>query len=126
MNLSICLQIPNDGRILSVKVLLDNGSMRSCMSWKFVENNQISTKQVAKSIPIYNVDATLNKSKTIKAYVEIWMIIQNHVKRIQFAVPDLGEANLFIRYEWLKKHNPDVNWRASTFDFLMNVDTWPP
>ena len=49
------------------------------------------------------------------------MIIQDHVKRIQFAVSDLGEADVFIGYEWLKKHNPDVDWRASSLFF-----TWCP
>ena len=49
------------------------------------------------------------------------MIIQDHVERVQFPVSDLGEADVFIRYEWLKKHNPDMDWRASTLFF-----TWCP
>jgi hypothetical protein len=49
------------------------------------------------------------------------MIVQDHVKRMQFAISDLGETDIFIGYEWLKKHNPDVDWRASTLFF-----TWCP
>ena len=50
------------------------------------------------------------------------MIIQDHVERIQFAVSDLGKADIFIVYKWLKKHNPDVDWRASTLFFTQCPD----
>ena len=50
------------------------------------------------------------------------MIIQDHVERIQFAVSNLGEADVFIGYEWLKKHNPDVDWKASTLFFTQCPD----
>jgi len=50
------------------------------------------------------------------------MVVQDHVKRIQFAISDLGEADIFIGYEWLKKHNPDVDWKTSTLFFTWCLD----
>ena len=99
------------------------------MSRKFVDKHQIPTTKLTRPIPIYNADGTLNKGGKIEEYVEIQMIIQDHVERIQFAVSDLGEADVFIGYEWLKKHNPDVDWRASTLFFTCcpdecNYITW--
>jgi hypothetical protein len=73
-------------------------------------------------IPIYNADGTLNKDGTIKEYVEIRMIIQDHVERIQFAVSNIGESDVFIGHEWLKKHNPEVDWRKSALFFTQCPD----
>ena len=50
-------------------------------------------------------------------FAELRMIIQDHVERIQFVVTDLGEQDVFIGYEWLKKHNPDVDWQKETLYF---------
>jgi hypothetical protein len=77
---------------------------------------------LARPIPIYNADGTLNKEGTIKEYVEIRMIIQDHVERIQFAVTNLGDSDVFIGYKWLKKHNPKVDWRKSALFFTRCPD----
>ena len=64
----------------------------------------------------------LTKGETIKEYVKIQMIIQDHVERIQFTISDLGEADVFIGYKWLNKHNPDVDWKVSTLFFTQCPD----
>ena len=87
-----------------------------------MEKHQLPTRKLARPIPIYNADGTLNKGGTIKEYAEIQMIIQDHVEIIQFTISDLGEADVFIGYEWLKKHNPDVDWGASTLFFTRCPD----
>jgi hypothetical protein len=69
MNLPLKLQTLDDGRFLSVKALLDSGSTGSCISKRFVERNEIPTKQMPRPIPIYNADGTLNKDGTIKEFV---------------------------------------------------------
>jgi hypothetical protein len=122
MNLPLKLQTLDDGRFLSVKALLDSGSTGSCISKRFVEKNEIPTKQMPRPIPIYNADGTLNKDGTIKEYVKIRMIIQDHVERIQFAVSNIGESDVFIGHEWLKKHNPEVDWRKSALFFTRCPD----
>ena len=121
MNIPIQLKTLEDGRIIMNKALPDSESTGSCMSKWFVEKHELPTRKLAWPIPIYNADGTLNKGGTIKEYVKIRMIIQDHVERIQFAISDLGEADIFIGYEWLKKNNPDVDWRASILFF-----TWCP
>jgi hypothetical protein len=44
MNLPLKLQTLDNGRLFSVKALLDSGSMGSCMGKCFVEKDQIPTK----------------------------------------------------------------------------------
>jgi RNase H-like domain found in reverse transcriptase/Reverse transcriptase (RNA-dependent DNA polymerase)/Integrase zinc binding domain len=45
------------------------------------------------------------------------MVIQDHMERIHLAVSNLGKTELFIGHEWLKKHNPNIDWRMSTLTF---------
>ena len=41
------------------------------------------------------------------------MIVQDHVEEITFAISDLGNTDVYIGHEWLKKHNPDIDWEKS-------------
>ena len=36
---------------------------------------------------------------------------------IDFAVTDLGKTNVFIGYEWLKLHNPSIDWQEQSITF---------
>jgi len=46
------------------------------------------------------------------------MTIQDHVEEINFAVSDIGNSDVYIGHDWLKHHNPTVNWTRSRI--LMN------
>ena len=122
MNIPIRLQVLEDGQFLSVKALLDSGCTRLCMGRKYVQRNNIQTQKLARPIPVYNADGTLNQSGAITEFTELHMILNDHVERIQFAVTDLGEQDVFIGYEWLKKHNPDVDWQKETLYFSRCLD----
>jgi hypothetical protein len=106
-----------DGRIFSIKALLDSGCTGSCISRDFVKNNQIPTKRTPRPIPIYNADGSLNKDGSITEYVKMRMIVQDHIERIRLAVSNIGWNEVFIGHEWLHKHNPSVDWRKSTIIF---------
>jgi len=40
-------------------------------------------------------------------------MIEDHIKRIQFSVTDLGKRNVFLGHEWLQWHNPSIDWQLS-------------
>lgn len=46
------------------------------------------------------------------------MVIQDHVEDITFAVSNIGKENVYLGLDWLKKHNPSVDWTKSRI--LMN------
>ncbi|SJL16283.1 uncharacterized protein ARMOST_19803 [Armillaria ostoyae] len=45
------------------------------------------------------------------------MTIGNHSEHIDFAVTDLGSKDLYLRHDWLKRHNPVINWETGTIIF---------
>jgi hypothetical protein len=103
--------------MFAVKALLDSGCTGSAINKKFVEKHGISTKKVVRPILIYNADGMRNKAGSIREYVEIRMVIQDHVKRIQLAVMNTGNMELFIGLEWLQRHNPSIDWKKSQILF---------
>jgi len=46
------------------------------------------------------------------------MTVQDHVEEINFAVSDIGNSDVYIGHDWLKRHNPTIDWNKSRI--LMN------
>jgi hypothetical protein len=47
---------------------------------------------------------------------------QDHQERIDLAITKLGSHQLFLGYDWIKNHNPSINWQTGSIDF----DRCPP
>jgi len=43
--------------------------------------------------------------------------INGHTERIDTTVMDLNGIDIFLGYNWLVKHNPEVNWNIGTIQF---------
>ena len=61
------------------------------------------------TIPIYNVNSTLNKNKSIKEFAILQLAINDYYKHIDLAVTKLGDIDLFLRHDWLKIYNSSID-----------------
>ncbi|EGN97238.1 hypothetical protein SERLA73DRAFT_57352, partial [Serpula lacrymans var. lacrymans S7.3] len=104
MNITCRLTTLDTQRSTTIQVLLDSGCTGSCIDSKFVKNQKYQTHKILRPIPVYNADRTLNKDRAIKEFVELKMEIDDHSKRIHFAVTNLGSERMFLGHEWLLKH----------------------
>ena len=43
--------------------------------------------------------------------------INRHKKTLEAAVTDLDGTDIFLGYDWLVKHNPEINWKNGTIKF---------
>ena len=57
------------------------------------------------TIPVYNIDSTLNKNRSIKEFTILQLVINNYYKYIDLAIIELKNTDLFLEYNWLKIHN---------------------
>ena len=57
------------------------------------------------TIPVYNIDSTLNKNRFIKEFAILQLAINDYYKHINLAIIELGDINLFFEHNWLKIHN---------------------
>ncbi len=68
-------------------------------------------------IPVYNADGTRNQGGSITRYAEILLKIGDHVERIDLAVTELSDRQIFLGHDWLARHNPIINWKTGGLTF---------
>jgi hypothetical protein len=68
---------------------------------------------------VKNADRTNNTSGRVTNLLECIMEVigQDHQERINLAITKLGSHQLFLGYDWIKNHNPSINWQTGSIDF---------
>ncbi len=102
---------------LSTKVLVDSGCTSSAINRMFVEKHNILTHATAVPITIYNANRTRNQGGSITKYAEICLTIGDHSERIDLAMMELGDRQIFFGHNWLSRHNPIINWKTGGLTF---------
>jgi len=72
-----------------------------------VKEEQIKTKQMDRLFKIFDIDGTKNREVTRFALLKLE--INRHMERINVVVMDLNGIDIFLEYNWLVKHNLEVN-----------------
>src|SRR5215471_16395288 len=101
----------------TTKALLDSGCEGSCIDTDYVRQRNIRTTPFARPMPVYNADGTRNSAGSIYEYVTLELCIGSHWERIDFGVTNLGSEQIFLGHDWLKRHNPNINWRTNVVSF---------
>jgi len=94
----------------SIKALLDSGATRSFIDRDFVHSKEINTQILSHNILVFNVDGSLNEAGQISKVIDILLCYKTHSERMLLAVSRLGKQSLILGYNWLKDHNPKVDW----------------
>ena len=102
--------IMNTSELHSVKALLDCGATRSFIDRDFVHSKGMNTQTLLHNIPVFNVDGSPNEAGQISEVVDVVLYYKTHSKRMLLAVSGLGKQSLILGYNWLKDHNPKVDW----------------
>jgi hypothetical protein len=66
---------------------------------------------------VRNADETENILGRVKEKAYLAMKVGNHREVIRFFVSDIGRDNIILGHAWLRKHNPDINWRSQKLLF---------
>ena len=56
---------------------------------------------------VFNPNGTKNREVT--KFVLLKLKINKYIEKINITVIDLNSTDIFLRYDWLVKHNPEVN-----------------
>jgi len=100
---------------LKVKALVDSGCTHTGIDKQLVKDKRIQTKLIDFSFEVFNADGTKNREVTKVAPLEI--DINRHKETLEAAVTDLDGTDMFLKHNWLVKHNPEVNWKNETIKF---------
>jgi len=90
LNIRVKLTTTDTHKTFCKQALIDSGSTSSCISWKFIEENNLNTIQLPFLITCYNADGTTNKNSSVTEVVRMSMTIGDHQELIQLSVTNLG------------------------------------
>jgi len=97
-------------KLYSVKALLDSGATGSFIDREFVRSKGMNTRTLSRNIPVFNIDGSPNEAGQISEVVDVVLRYKTHSERMLLAVSGLGKQNLILSYDWVKDHNPKIDW----------------
>ncbi|KAJ6527027.1 hypothetical protein B0H19DRAFT_969970 [Mycena capillaripes] len=103
------LEALDTGKTRAVKALLDNGCTTTCIDRDYAKAEGFEQHELDVHIIARNADGTENARGKITHYVELIMTVGPHKERQRFLVTGLGKPRVFIGYDWLFKHNPEID-----------------
>ena len=95
---------------ISAEALLDSGENFIFIDREWARDKNIPLILLWNLIPVFNVDGTKNFAGNITHLANIIINYQGHHEQVIAEVMDLGKNQVILRYTWLKKHNPDIDW----------------
>ena len=101
----------------SIKALIDSGCTGSCINEEFVKKHNLNMTKLLKLIPVFNADGSSNVTGRLTHTVQLQVIIRDHKEIMEFGVSNLGTSDVFLGHDWLKHHNPEIDWKEKTIQF---------
>ena len=93
--------------------MVDSGASTLFINRRFVQENKVRTRKLKQPIRVYNIDGTENKAGAITEVAVLNMELGNeHITREVFTVTDIGPEDVMIGIDWLRYHNPEIDWYA--------------
>ena len=74
-------------------------------------------KDLENPLVVYNIDGTLNKTGTIRKYVDLPMTINGRRTTERLLVTGLGKLKIILGFPWLNEQNPVIDWKLGTVSF---------
>lgn len=103
--------------------MVDSGATTKFIHRRFIQQNRVKTRKLSKPIPLFNIDGTTNKDGTISEVAVLNMAIGEHTEQVVFIVTDIGAEDLIIGLDWLREHNPEIDWEEGSLCLSRCPDT---
>ncbi len=113
----ILIEMPSSRARINSSALIDSGCTSSAIDRAFVKKHSIPTRATAAPITVYNADGSRNSAGQITAFAELCITIGDHTERIDLAITDLKDRDVFLGHDWLVRHNPLINWQTGKMIF---------
>ena len=75
---------------------------------QLMKKERIKIEPINRLFEVFNINGTKNREFTQFALLELE--INKYKKHIDIAVTNLNSIDMFLGYNWLVKHNLEVNW----------------
>ena len=117
MMIPVTIQELNNLRGCSVTGLVDSGATGGFINERLVEERGFEREPLPLPVPVYNADGTPNRGGEITHVVRMRLQVQDHTEVCALAVTDTGKSDVIIGFNWLRKHNPEIDWEKGELKF---------
>ena len=97
--------------------LIDSGTTTNFVNKSFVEKHNLITTKLANPYEVRNADGTSNKAGNITHAVRAYIEIGTHKHTQYLLVTNLGDKDMYIGYQFLHRHNPEIDWAKGDWKF---------
>lgn len=98
--------------------MLDGGATNNYMDTSFASTHKISLVKKSTPMLVQTVDGTPISSGPVTHITEVMDIkMGDHQEQIAFNIANLGVFPLILGIPWLRKHNPQIDWRKNRVVF---------
>jgi predicted aspartyl protease len=112
----ILIMLKERNKKADIRALVDCGASTLFISKRFMKEKQVRTRKLTKEIPVRNIDGMSNVAGPILCFAELGLKIGDHEEeKVAFMVTDLGSDDVIIGIDWLRYHNPEIDWNAGKF-----------
>jgi len=121
--MQIDVRITYNGKEIDAEAVLDSGAEGVYCNTSFIKKYSLPTYDI--ELPVYprNVNGTLNKQGAICHAAILRMGIgTRHWENIEVAITNTGRHKILLGTDWLKAHNPSIDWSTNQLCF----DRCPP
>ena len=111
-----------NGKELQLQALVNSECTHTGINKQLVKEEKIKTESIDGSFEVFNTDKTKNGEVTQFALLEVK--INGHKEQIDVVVMDLNGIDMFLGYDWLVKHNPEIDWSKEIMRFMRCSKTY--
>ena len=112
LKLKVSIETTNTAEVKSIKSPVDSDTTGNFIDWEYICSHCLTTCQLSKPVPVFNVDRTPNDASSIIEVVDLILWYQDHSERTLFTVTSIYKQHLILGHSWLQKNNPEFNWAS--------------
>jgi len=96
--------------------LLDSGVTENFISLTYAKWLKLSFKRLLHERPLLNVDGTMNKTGSLKFYVDLQVQTGTKCTNMRFFLMDLRHHRVILGYPWFAANQPKIDWARGWID----------
>ncbi len=100
--------------------MIDSGASGNFMTPKYAKRHKLQTQTKKHPYELRVVDGTLisqNNGEVNQETHPLTTRIHDHEEVLQFDIVNLGRHDIILGRPWLRKHNPQINWKTENIQF---------
>ncbi len=107
---------------INARILLDSGAEGLMINEPFARKHSLTLRRLRHPFPAINVDGSKNSHGLIQ-YTTIQRLRLSdsdenyHQEDAEFYVTNVGDVDIIIGTDWLKRHNPVIDWATDSLRF---------